>query len=301
VRAVDIMYQERQRIAAACVLSANSPGEDWPFGEAFIPSAVAQLQNAVIRELSEFVKLPFFVAHPEQHIDSPAMNVPGTICHPVVGGDMFIRRRVAKARFEEIFDPHSNFLTQLSFYGPVKFAKILLENVKKDRDIVRLKMFAALAEAKSWPVAVRFDNLALFKPALMSSAWRAGNTADLAVLAGGNNGIIGGNFGFHTDIELEPWWQVDLQNATTLTHVIVFNRLDQAVRCRRLRVSGSLDGGSWQTLVEKNDDTLFGGADGHPLVFQMRPHPVVHFVHLTNLERNFLHLDEVQILSEMMA
>lgn len=215
---------------------------------------------------------------------------------------MFIRWRVAKAGFEEIFDPRSNFLTQMLFLVRTKFAKTLLETVKKDRDIVRRKMFAALAKAKNWPVVVRFDNLALFKPALMSSTWRAGNTADLAVLAGGgNNGIIDGIFGFHTDIEPEPWWQVDLESATALPHVIVFNRLGQVARCCRLRVSGALDGRGWKTLAKKSDDTLFGGADGHPLVFQMRSYPVVRFVRLTNLERNFRHLDEVQILGKTMA
>jgi hypothetical protein len=301
-RAIDVLYQERRRIAAQWAISPASPMEDWPYGEAFIPSAVAQLENASIRALREFVKLPVFTFRPAQHIDDPAMNLPGTICHPVVGGEGFLNRRVARAGFEELFDPRSNLLTQLSFCDPAAFAKILFENVKKDRDILRLKMFMALAEAKRWPVAMRFDNLALFKPALMSSAWRAGTAADLATLAGGgNNGVIDGGFGFHTDLEAEPWWQVDLESNVALTHVIVFNRLDQAARCRRLRVSGSLDGRSWQSLAEKNDDILFGGADGHPLVFEMRRNPVVRYVRLTNLERNYFHLDEVQILGRAAA
>lgn len=295
-RAVDIMLRERRRIAAQAPPDAASPASAWPCGAALIPSAAALLDGAVLRELGHFADLSAFAPGPAQHIDDPAANRPGTICHPVWGAEMFIARRVREAGLDEILDPQSALQRQLDFCDPAKFAKILLDRVKRARDLGKLHAFVELARARNWPVRESFDNLALFRPALISSAWGAGDAPDLAALAGGaNNGIIDGGFGFHTDIEDGPWWQVDLQREVVLSHVRVFNRLDQAQRCRHLRLSASLDGVSWQVLVEKRDDRVFGGADGYPLDFDLRSAPVARFVRLTNLERNYFHLDEVQV------
>lgn len=306
-RAIDFMLRERRRIAVDKGISPASPKADWPFCEAFIPSAVAQLDNASIRNLSDFVGLPCFTFWPEQHADDPLMTRPGTISHPAIGGELFIKRCVHKAKSADIFAPHGRLLHQLQFCDPDKFAGILLENVRKEDDPEKLQKFIALARAQRWPLVALCENLALRKPALMSSALDGGGLGaaaapDLAALAGGgNNGVIDGKFGFHTDFEAEPWWQVDLQQSAALYRVLVFNRLDQAPRCRRLRISGSLDGRQWRTLAEKTDDVLFGGADGRPLAVDLPARPVARFVRLTNLVPNYFHLDEVQILGEALA
>lgn len=301
-RAIDKMLEERRRLTAVNAISPASPKSAWPFCEAFIPSAAALLEKASLRNLSDFFELPYFDTRPEQHADDPAMMVPGTMSHPVAGGDVFIARRFRDVRYEDIFEPGGWLLRQLSFCDPAKFAEPLFNAVKRERDMAKVKAFLALAEERRWPVKSPFQNLAFFKPALMSSAWAAGPSPDLARLAGGgNNGAITGGFGFHTDIEDQPWWQVDLCVNALITHIVVYNRLDEAARCRKLRASGSLDGKTWHVLAEKRDDALFGGADGRALVIEIQARIVARYIRVTNMERNFLHLDDVQVYGKEQA
>jgi hypothetical protein len=144
-------------------------------------------------------------------------------------------------------------------------------------------------------------NIAVGRPALMSSVWEfacpAGSSlADCA--AGGNNGQITGGFGFHTELEKDPWWQVDLQDDHMVSGVALYNRLDLAERCTRVSVSGSLDGRDFEIQGAKFDDALFGGADGQPYVFRFSPAFRARFVRITLIGENFLHLDEVEVFGK---
>ncbi len=147
-------------------------------------------------------------------------------------------------------------------------------------------------------------NIALNKPSLMSSVWAPLAPIDhqLSTAAeGGNNGIIHGHFGFHTDIEPEPWWQVDLEYHYAISRVVLFNRLDQRERCTKLCVLGSADGMAWRIIGAKLDDALFGGADGNPHVFEFTPPAEARFVRITLIGENYLHLDEVEVYGEIIA
>ncbi|WRH65034.1 MAG: FkbM family methyltransferase [Planktothrix sp. GU0601_MAG3] len=66
-------------------------------------------------------------------------------------------------------------------------------------------------------------NLALNQPAKQSSfsSWSKPNDSQGAV-----NGFKDGEYGFHTDEEENPWWQVDLQENYALTEIRVYNRID---------------------------------------------------------------------------
>ena len=44
--------------------------------------------------------------------------------------------------------------------------------------------------------------------------------------AGGVDGIVDGKWGFHTENQPDPWWQVDLGQKTPLGHVALYNRCD---------------------------------------------------------------------------
>jgi len=46
--------------------------------------------------------------------------------------------------------------------------------------------------------------------------------------AGGCDGVKNGKYGFHTWLDKDPWWQVDLGEPADLASVGVFNRLDYA-------------------------------------------------------------------------
>ena len=140
------------------------------------------------------------------------------------------------------------------------------------------------------------DNLALHKPALMSSLWEGEVQRDIATAAaGGNDGRITGGCGFHTAYESDPWWQVDLGAPHAVQRVVVYNRMDLPERCTRMGVYASTDGESWTLQAAKLDAALFGGADGNPYVFNFSPPFAARYVRIGMIGEGFLHLDEVEV------
>ncbi len=160
--------------------------------------------------------------------------------------------------------------------------------------LVLLERFARLQPDGSLP-ARGPRNLALGRPALVSSVWEGEAEQDPARnAAGGNNGKITGHYGFHTAHEHEPWWQVDLGAAHEIGRVVVYNRMDLPERCTRMALYGSPDGEGWVMHAAKLDGSLFGGADGHPYVFE--PPPLrARFLRVGMIGEGFLHLDEVEV------
>lgn len=133
-------------------------------------------------------------------------------------------------------------------------------------------------------------NLALNRPATQSSTsqWSQANDAKGAV-----DGNVSGGFGFHTESQMKPWWQVDLGAVKALGEIRIFNRRDCcSERARTLQVLLSNDGVSW-TRVFSNPGTVFG-ADGAPLRVSVKGLSA-RFVRLQLAETNYFHLDEVQV------
>jgi SAM-dependent methyltransferase len=147
--------------------------------------------------------------------------------------------------------------------------------------------------------AVGRPNLALQKPALQSStckwSWHDDPAQDAA---GGNNGMITGYYGFHTDLEFEPWWMVDLGSQNPVDEVVVYNRIDTvanaAVRAAHLRIYLSSDGASWSMVFSREEDAAFGGADGRPLRV-LTGGQEARFVRLALPGKTILCLDEIGV------
>lgn len=114
--------------------------------------------------------------------------------------------------------------------------------------------------------------------------------------AGAVDGFRDGQWGFHTALDPQPWWQVDLGQPTALDRVVVYNRCDGGAgsRAAHLELLISDDTNVW-TTVYRHDGTTFGGQpDGRPLVVKMDAR-VARYVRLQLPEQGFLHLDEVEI------
>ena len=92
-------------------------------------------------------------------------------------------------------------------------------------------------------------NVALNQPATQNpmSEWSVLNESGRAV-----NGHRSGSYSFHTLVESNPWWKVDLQRPYPIDAIIlIWNRDDQyAARASALRIHVSLDGIEWLLVFQ---------------------------------------------------
>jgi hypothetical protein len=110
------------------------------------------------------------------------------------------------------------------------------------------------------------------------------------------NGVISGDYGFHTRQELKPWWMVDLGNLCLINEIRVYNRLTMSERASHLSIWSSPNARDWELVYRRTDDAPFGGADGHPLVVPCDASPVARFIRIECDGVSVLHLDEVEII-----
>ena len=72
--------------------------------------------------------------------------------------------------------------------------------------------------------------------------------------SGGVDGIKDGKWGFHTQFESNPWWQVDLGKPIALSSITLYNRCDQfANRNDRIKISTSSDGITYHQVYQHRD------------------------------------------------
>jgi hypothetical protein len=133
-------------------------------------------------------------------------------------------------------------------------------------------------------------NLALNKAASQSSRSVYSKENDAQ---GGNNGIRTGRYGFHTEKEPNPWWQVDLGTSQNLSEIRIFNRLDVASdRARSLCLMISEDGENWRRIFQLAG-RRFGGIDGRPL--RIPTSETARFVRVQLEDTQYLHLDQIEV------
>jgi len=125
--------------------------------------------------------------------------------------------------------------------------------------------------------------------------------------AGAVDGVTSGRYGFHTNLEPNPWWQVELAKPQAIGRVVVYNRLDYAPGLHNADILVLLvsdDGKTW-TKCYDNQGRPFGGAtSGKPLVVDFESRPPAGMgkvtarlvrIQLPSAAPIFLHLDEVEI------
>jgi hypothetical protein len=122
---------------------------------------------------------------------------------------------------------------------------------------------------------------------------------------GALDGDINPNYKFHTNLEFQPWWMVDLLNIYEVTEIRLFNRLlpNQpkdivSYRSSRLKIEFSPDGSNFFEIFRKEDNSVFGGADGKPLIIKISKSLKARFIKLTLLDEQYFHLNQVEIYGE---
>ncbi|MBN2295541.1 MAG: discoidin domain-containing protein [Pirellulales bacterium] len=113
---------------------------------------------------------------------------------------------------------------------------------------------------------------------------------------GAVDGLIDGKWGFHTDLENEPWWQVDLGHSTRLGRIVLYNRCEAASRAARIRVLLSNDGQDFEQVYEHDDSAFYGHTDKKPLLISLSGKQA-RYVRLQLPGKSYFHLDEVQVFA----
>ena len=115
--------------------------------------------------------------------------------------------------------------------------------------------------------------------------------------AGACDGVKNGQWGFHTALENDPWWQIDLGEPRPLDHLTIYNRCDHtAGRAAQLTVSLSQDGKVFEPFYQHDGTAFLGQSDGKPLLVRCGGRSA-RYVRLQVPGNNCLHLDEVEIIA----
>ncbi len=154
---------------------------------------------------------------------------------------------------------------------------------------------------QEWRIVASEHDLALDRPARQSSRsrWSLRVPADHpdpngAEAGGGNCGVVSGTFGFHTDLEDHPWWQVDLQRVCAVERVRIINAPHEPARARRLAVQVSVDGERWEEFFRKTDNRVFAGIDD-PLDCRAARPISARWVRVVLDGTGYLHLGQIQV------
>ncbi len=274
-RAARLLLAERQRLARSFLDGRTTR---WPICEAFVASALASGGIACV-PLRRFADVTNFGTELVLLESDPRAQAPGSFAHSVLDPDRFWRKFQART---------FNVLLSEGRYDRLREAREALLRIER-------------ASHAGWRIASGVGNLALDKPATQSSVSGASrkpfrDTQDARAVdaRGGNCGVLNGQHGFHTEIEANPWWQVDLLSGQPVQEVRLFNRAVSPERARHLSVHVSLDGQFWNRVYRKADDRVFAGIDD-PLVCRLA-HPVpARHVRVALDRTDWFHLDEIEV------
>lgn len=112
---------------------------------------------------------------------------------------------------------------------------------------------------------------------------------------GAVDGHKDGKWGFHTEHEEDPWWQVDLGRPTKLDHSLLFNRCDgTAGRIARLMVLVSDNAKEWKQVFQNDGTTFYGFSDKKPLKVPLND-VSARYIRLQLPGKAYFHLDEVEV------
>ena len=154
---------------------------------------------------------------------------------------------------------------------------------------------AGAAEPAVGPPQIEADWLLQDELRALTDATTPGGVTLEADAAGGVDGVIDGTWGFHTEMQVDPWWQVDLGTPIELGRVVLYNRCDgTGSRNRRMLVLLGDDGKSFRQVYQHDGTDFWGHSDGKPLQVDLAGQRA-RFVRLQLSGKSYFHLDEVQV------
>ena len=114
--------------------------------------------------------------------------------------------------------------------------------------------------------------------------------------AGAVDGIVNGEWGFHTALEATPWWQVDLGAVVAIDRIVLYNRCGpMAGRASRIKVLAGIEAESLREVYQHDGRVFQGYSDEKPLVISLVGVKARHVRLQLPENKVYFHLDEVRI------
>jgi hypothetical protein len=292
-RAIDAMLRIRQAIAAR--LAAGEASE-WPYCETFIPTAILQQKNMSFAPLSNFVDTQLLRFRPYISILEPNLTRPQSISHPVLGGVDYIGAITASLPPDKIVLADGRLCAELQRGNPTELERELGARVQRDPQTHEFAVILLPSKKESLRGNDTLIDLAYGKPALQSSRskWSKGiSAADDAAFA--VCGILPNDFAFHTELEINPWWQVDLGAEVLIEEIEIVNRARAPDRFRSFLINTSLDGESWETQFSKSDSSVISNTPASPFSACFHEPVWARYVRIVQTGQDVMHLRRVRV------
>lgn len=290
-RAVDLLCETRRRhgreYAAGRMLT-------WPFCEPFVPSVLKQAEMR-FAEVGDFVDASNLKFRPRLPLDDARANVPGSLAHSVLATSSYIRAVIADFGPSDWFTTNSRLKEALLTQDIKDYAPILKRWYAEDHDHAALQAFCTEMSLVNATAEASAD-LAFCKPALSSSTSQWSHFADPQKDAAGAISVHEfDDFGFHTALETDPWWLVDLIDQCAVDEVAIVNRLTFPCRFRQFRLDSSIDGSTWINRHIKIDMADVSSVRSAPHRIRFADPFIARFVKITLLGLGMLHLRRVSV------
>jgi hypothetical protein len=296
VRAVDYLLDLRQSHARdAGTLASNN---DWAFCEGFVASSLMNAPQFKVAALEDYAELPFFRSWPPVSTFSPLNGRNGVIIHPVLSGDPFIKKLINEITLNEAIYPGGCLFDENYHHDRPQIINALFWHYRAMGRVDELARLYEIAATNGVELPKMPPNIAFRKSATQSSisAWSVGKTVEEDAQRINSPRIQG--FGNHTDFEVDPWWQCDLEASYLINKVVIFNRMDNIDRCKKFVVFFSEDQTYWVLVYAKTDEIKFGGSDGNPYVVDLTPNMRTRYVRIQIIGSGFLHLEQIEMFEQ---
>ncbi|MBS1095959.1 glycosyltransferase family 2 protein [Gluconobacter wancherniae] len=108
----------------------------------------------------------------------------------------------------------------------------------------------------------------------------------------------------HTKYEKNPWWEVDLIDHCKVHEIRIFNRMDGCLeRISNFSILISKDRLTWDEIHRKNDNLIYGGADGSPYIWRNISGYIAKYLKIIIIapDGGYLHFDQVEIYGQIIS
>lgn len=112
---------------------------------------------------------------------------------------------------------------------------------------------------------------------------------------GANGEHLADDYGFHTQLEADPWWMVDLLEEQVVEEVAIVNRLNASERFRTFRIETSSDGKIWTTRFTQASPCEVSSNPERPWRVRFTDPLPARYVRIVLLGVGVLHLRRVQV------